>query len=93
MGKIDQASLGVIQKVKESKEEDVALKHKGKSDLGAVHLWREDLPKEIEVVPKEFEDIFPKDSPPRLRPICKEHEFKIGLKYDTPPRYIGLSTS
>ena len=47
-GKIDQAFLGVIWNVKELKEEDVAMKYKGKSDLGVVLLWREDLPKEIE---------------------------------------------
>ena len=36
--KIDQAFLGVIQKVDKSKEEEVAMKYKGNSDLGAVHL-------------------------------------------------------
>ena len=37
-GKVDQAFLGVIQKVDELKEEDVATKYKGKLDLGAAHL-------------------------------------------------------
>ena len=71
-------------KAKKSKEEDVAMKYKGKSDLDVVHLWREDLPKEIEVVLKEFEDIFPKDLPPRHPPIHKGHEFKIDLEDDMP---------
>ena len=84
-GKIDQAFLGVIRKVEELKEEDVATKYKGKSDLGVSHLWREDLPQEIEAVLKEFEDIFPKDLPPGLPPIRKGHEFKIDLEDDTPP--------
>ena len=84
-GKIDQAFLGVIRKVEELKEEDVATKYKGKSDLGVSHLWREDLPKEIEAVLKEFEDIFPKDLPPGLPRIRKGHEFKIDLEDDTPP--------
>ena len=84
-GKIDQVFLGVIQKVEESKEEDVATKYKGKSDLGVSHLWREDLPKEIEAVLKEFEDIFPKGLPPGLPPIRKGHEFKIDLEDNTPP--------
>ena len=84
-GKIDQAFLGVIQKVKESKEEDVATKYKGKSDLGVSRLWRKDLPKEIEAVLKAFEEIFPKDLPLGLPPIHKGHEFKIDLEDDTPP--------
>ena len=37
--------------------------YKGKSDLGAVHLWREDLPEEIKVVLKKYDDVFPKDLP------------------------------
>ena len=48
------------------KEENVAEKYKGKSDLGAVHLWREDLPTEIRAVLNDYEDVFPKDLPPRL---------------------------
>ena len=84
-GKIDQAFLGVIRKVEESKEEAVATKDKRKSDIGISHLWQEDLPKEIEAVLKEFEDIFPKDLPPGLPPIRKGHEFKIDLEDDTPP--------
>ena len=84
-GKIDQAFLGVIQKVKELKEEDVATKYKGKSDLGVSHLWREDLPKEIEAVLKVFNDIFPKDLLPRLPLIHKGHEFQIDLEDDMPP--------
>ena len=84
-GKIDQAFLGVIRKVKELKEEDVATKYKGKSNLGVSHLWREDLPKEIETVLKRFEDIFPKDLPPGFPPIRKGHEFKIDLEDDTAP--------
>ena len=84
-GNIDQAFLRVIQKVKESNEEDVAAKYKGKSNLSATHLWREDLPKEIEAVLKEFEDIFPKDLPLELPLIRKGHEFKIDLEDNTPP--------
>ena len=84
-GKIDQAFLGVIKKVEESKEQDVATKYKGKSDLGVSHLWREDLPKEIEAALKGFENIFPKDLPPGLSQRHKGHEFKIDLEDDTPP--------
>ena len=62
----------------------MAMKYKGKSDLGVSHLWREDLPKEIEADLKEFEDIFPKDLLPGLPPMCKGHEFKINLEDDTP---------
>ena len=61
----------------------MATEYRGKSDLGAAHLWWEDLPKEIEAVLKDFEDIFPKDLPLGLPPICKGHEFKIELKDDT----------
>ena len=43
-------------------------KYKGKSDLGVVHLWREDLPVEIKAVLDEYEDVFPKDLPPGLPP-------------------------
>ena len=75
----------MIQKVEELKEEDVATKYKGKSDLGVSHLWREVLPKDIEAVLKEFEDIFPKDLLPGLPPIRKGHEFKIDLENDAPP--------
>ena len=39
--------LGFVQMVK---EENVAEKYKRKSDLGAVHLWREDLPAEIKAI-------------------------------------------
>ena len=50
-----------MQKVQEPAEqvEDMAKKYKGKSDLGANHVWREDMPECIKVVLKEYEDIFP----------------------------------
>ena len=64
---MNNAFLGFVRMVK---EENVAEKYKGKSNLGAVHLWREDLPNEIKVVLNEYEDVFPKDLPPGLLPIC-----------------------
>ena len=64
----------------------MAEKYKGKSDLGAVHLWREDLPTEIKAVLNDYKDVFPKDLPPGLPPICKGHEFKIELKDDARPQ-------
>ena len=79
---MDNAFLGFVRMVK---EDNVAKKYKGKSDLGVVYLWREDLPKEIKAVLKKYDDVFPKDLPPRLPPICKGHEFKIELEDDTPP--------
>ena len=78
---MDNASLGLVQMVK---EENVAEKYKGKSDLGAVHLWKEDLPTEINAVFDEYEDVFPKDLPPKLPPTRKGHEFKIELEDDVP---------
>ena len=68
----------------------MAEKYKGKSDLGAVHLWREDLPVEIRAVLNDSEDVFLKDLPPRLPPICKGHEFKIELENNTPPVHQPL---
>ena len=67
------------------KEENVAEKYKGKSDLGVVHLWREDLPAKIRAILNDYENVHPKDLPPGLPPIRKGHEFKIELKDDTPP--------
>ena len=73
----------------------MAMKYKGKSDLGAMHLWWGDLLMEkIEAILKEFEDIFPKDLPLGLPPIHKGHEFKTDLKDNTPPvhrRFYKLS--
>ena len=68
----------------------MAKKYKGKSDLGAVHFWREDLPAEINAVLNEYEDVFPKDLPPTLAPICKGYEFKIELEDDAPPVHWPL---
>ena len=68
----------------------MAEKYKGKSDLGAVHLWREDLPTEIKAVLDKYEDIFLKNLPPGLPPICKGHEFKIELEDDAPPMHRPL---
>ena len=79
---VDNAFLGFVRMVK---EENVAEKYKGKSDLGAVHLWREDLPAEIKAVLNDYEDVFSKDLPPGLPPIHKGHKFKIELKHDAPP--------
>ena len=59
----------VVRMVKEA--DKVADKYKGKSDLGAVHLWREDLPEEIKAVLKKYDDVFRKDLPPGLAPIRK----------------------
>ena len=66
------------------KEENVTEKYKGKSDLGAVHLWKEDLQAEMKAALKDYKDVFLKDLPPGLPPICKEHEFKIELEDDAP---------
>ena len=50
----------------------------------------QDLPIEIKAVLDEYEDVFPKDSPPGLPPILKGHEFKIELKDDAPPVHRPL---
>ena len=65
---VDNAFLGFVRMIK---EENVAKKYKGKSDQSAIYLWREVLPKEIKVVLKEYNDVFPKDLPPGLLPIHK----------------------
>ena len=78
---LDSAFLGCVWMVK---EENMAKKYKGKSDLGAVHLRTEDLPVEIRAVLNDYKDVFPKDLPPGLPPICKGHEFKIEFEDDTP---------
>ena len=58
--KKDIVFLGLIQKVQEPTEQvDVAKKYKGKSDLGAIHVWRGDMSKCIKAVLKEYNDIFP----------------------------------
>ena len=75
------AFLGFVWMVK---EENVAEKYKGKSDLGAVNLWREDLLAKIKVVLNDYENVFPKDLPARLPPIRKGYEFKIELEDDAP---------
>ena len=72
------------------KEENLAEKYKGKSNLGAVHLWREDLPTELKAILKGYEDVFLKDLPPGLPPICKGHDFKIELKDNAPPVHQSL---
>ena len=48
-------------------------------------MWREDLPTEIKAILNDYEDVFPKDLPPGLLPICKGNEFKIELEDDAPP--------
>ena len=83
---MDNAFLGFVQMVKEDK---VAEK-RGKSEQGAVHSWGENLPEEIKAVLKKYDDVFPKDSPPGLPPICKGNEFKIELEDDTPPVHQPL---
>ena len=84
---VDNAFLGFVRIVK---EDNVAEKYKGKSDLGAVHLWKEDLPEEIKAVLRNYDDVFPKDLPPGLPPIRKGHDFKIELEDDTPPVHQPL---
>ena len=84
---MNNAFLGFVRMVK---EENVDGKYNGKSDLGAVHLWREDLPAEIRAVLNDYEDVFPKDLPPGLPPIRKGHEFKIELEDDAPPSASAL---
>ena len=46
----------------------MATKYKGKSHLSAVHLWWKESPQNVKVIPKEFEDIFPKDLLPGFLP-------------------------
>ena len=77
-------SLGLRQKVQEPPEqvEDVAKKYKRKLDLGAIYVWREDMPECIKAVLKEYEDIFPQDLPPGLPPMRMGHEFRIDLQDD-----------
>ena len=77
---MNNAFLGFVRMVK---EENVAEKCMRKSGLVAVHLWR-DLPAEIRAVLDEYEDVFPKDLPPGLPPICKGHELKIKLEDNAP---------
>ena len=79
---VDNAFLGFVWMVK---EENVAEKHKGKSDLGTVYLWRKDLLVEIKAILNDYKDVFPKDLPPGLPPIRKGHDFKIELEDDAPP--------
>ena len=68
--KEDTVFLGLIHKVQEPIEQvDVAKKYKGKSDLGVVDVWWEDMVECIKAVLKEYEDIFPQDLPPRLPPV------------------------
>ena len=89
--KEDTVFLGLIQKVQEPTEQvDVAKQYKGKSDLGAVHVWREDMPECIKAVLKEYNDIFPQDLPPGLPPVRMGHEFRIDLEDDTPPVHRPL---
>ena len=84
---MDNAFLRFVQMVK---EDNVAEKYKGKSDLGVIHLWREDLPAEIKAVLRKYDYVFPKDLPPGLPPIRKGHKFKIALEHDTPPGHQPL---
>ena len=84
---MDNAFLGFACMVQ---KENVAEKYKGKSDLGAVHLWREDLATKIKTVLNDYKDVSPKDLPPGLPYICKGHEFKIELKDDAPPVHWPL---
>ena len=78
---MDNAFPGFARMVK---EDNVAEKYKRKSDPGAFHLWRENLPKEIKVALKKYDDVFPKDLPSGLPLVRKGHEFKIELEDDTP---------
>ena len=84
---LDNAFLGFVWMVK---EENVAEKYKGRFGLGAVRLWREDLPTEIKAVLNDYENVFLKDLSLGLPPICKGHEFKIQLEDDAPPVHQPL---
>ena len=55
-----------------------------KFDLGAVHSWREDLPKEIKAVLKDFEYVLSKDLPLGLLPIRKGMSLKLSWKMIRP---------
>ena len=50
--KEDTVFLGQIQKVQEPAKqvENVTKKYEGKSDLGAIYVWQEDMPKCIKAV-------------------------------------------
>ena len=65
---LDNASLGFVQMVK---EENVPKNYKGKSDLGSVNLWREDLPLGLPPICKghEFKIELEDDAPPVHRPL------------------------
>ena len=69
---------------------EVVKKYKGQSDLGAVHVWREDMLECIKVVLKEYDDIFPQDLPLGLPLVKMGHEFRIDLEDDTPPVHRPL---
>ena len=87
---MDNTFLGFVRMIKE--EENVAEMYKGKSDIGVIQLWREDLPEEIKEVLREYDDAFLKDLLIGFPPICKGHEFEIKLEDHTPPMhyyYIG----
>ena len=64
--------------------EDVANEYNGKSDLRAVHVWQEHLPKLIKGILKDCKYIFPQDSLARLLFGSMGHEFRIGLEDDAP---------
>ena len=48
------------------------------------------MPKEIKVILRKYDDVFPKDLPPRLPPIHNKHKSKIELEDDTPPVHRPL---
>ena len=80
---LDNAFLGFVQMVK---EEIVAEKYKGKSDLGAVHVWREDLPSEIKAVLDEYEDVFQRTCHPDFHPYARAKSSRLSSKMMRPQR-------
>ena len=78
---VDNAFLGFVRMVKEA---NVAEKYKGKSNLGVVHLWREDLPKEIKLVHKKYDDVFPKYCHPGFHLFARGTSSRLSWKMMCP---------
>ena len=77
---VDNAFLGFLPMVK---KENMAEKYKGKSDLSAIHLWREDLLEEIKAMLKN-RWCFPKALVTPTSTYLQGQKFKIELEDDTP---------
>ena len=83
------AFLGFVRMVK---EENVAERYKGESDLGAVHLWREDLPTKIRAVLNDYEDVSQRTCHPGFHQYARGTSSRLSSK-TTRPQCIGPCTS